>query len=40
MPDHESTPAGPTFRKTLLRVMAMQVAALLVLWALQARYAN
>ncbi len=28
-----------TFRRTLLRVMTMQVAALLVLWFLQARYA-
>lgn len=40
MPDHESNAAASTFRKTLIRVMAMQVAALVVLWALQARYAN
>ena len=29
-----------TFRRTLVRVMAVQVAALLVLWFLQARYAQ
>jgi hypothetical protein len=28
-----------TFRRTLARVMAMQVVALLLLWLLQARYA-
>jgi hypothetical protein len=29
---------SPTFRSTLVRVMAMQVFALLLLWALQAAY--
>ena len=28
-----------SFRSTLVRVMAMQVVALLLLWLLQARYA-
>jgi hypothetical protein len=28
-----------SFRRTLARVMAMQVVALLLLWLLQARYA-
>ncbi len=28
-----------TFRRTLVRVMTMQVVALLLLWLLQARYA-
>ena len=28
-----------TFRRTLARVMTMQVVALLLLWLLQARYA-
>jgi hypothetical protein len=27
-----------TYRKTLIRVLTMQVIALLLLWALQARY--
>ena len=40
MPDGDSTPATPTFRKTLIRVMAMQLAALVLLWVMQARYAN
>jgi hypothetical protein len=31
--------AGPSrFRRTLLRVLAVQAAALLALWLLQARY--
>ena len=31
--------AGPSrFRRTLLRVLAIQTAALLALWLLQARY--
>jgi len=30
--------ATPTFRKTLLRVMTVQVITLLVLWLLQRRY--
>ena len=34
--DQSSEPA--TFRSTLIRVMTMQVGALLVLWLLQARY--
>lgn len=29
---------GPGFRTTLVRVMIVQVVALLLLWALQARY--
>jgi hypothetical protein len=29
---------GSTFRKTLVRVLVMQVVALVFLWALQARY--
>jgi len=33
-PDHDSR----LFRRTLLRVMAMQVATLLLLWLLQIRY--
>jgi len=33
-PDHGS----PLFRRTLLSVMAMQVATLLLLWLLQIRY--
>ena len=35
-PAPEST--GPSFRTTLLRVIAVQVVALAVLWLLQARY--
>jgi hypothetical protein len=31
---------SPAFRRTLLRVMTMQVVALLLLWLLQARYAS
>lgn len=30
--------ARPSFRSTLLRVLAVQVVSLLLLWALQARY--
>ncbi|HEY6156578.1 MAG TPA: hypothetical protein VIV88_03955 [Gemmatimonadales bacterium] len=33
-PDHDSR----LFRRTLLRVMAVQVATLLLLWLLQIRY--
>lgn len=33
-PDH----ASRLFRRTLLRVMAVQVATLLLLWLLQTRY--
>jgi hypothetical protein len=32
------TPATPTFRKTLIRVMTVQVGALLLLWLLQSHY--
>jgi hypothetical protein len=31
-------PAAPRFRRTLLRVLAVQAVALLALWLLQARY--
>ncbi len=37
-PRESPTPATPTFRKTLIRVMAVQVGALLLLWLLQSRY--
>jgi hypothetical protein len=33
-------PATTTFRKTLIRVMAVQVGALLLLWLVQARYTS
>ena len=33
-PDHDT----PPFRRTLLRVMAVQVATLLLLWLLQVHY--
>jgi hypothetical protein len=33
----EDRPAS-TFRSTLLRVLAVQVVSLILLWALQARY--
>ncbi|MGQ0538250.1 MAG: hypothetical protein ACT4R6_04835, partial [Gemmatimonadaceae bacterium] len=37
-----SPPSAPPsrFRRTLLRVMSVQLAALLLLWLLQARYAR
>ena len=42
MSDTPSPDAGPPrprlFRRTLIRVMAVQVATLLLLWLLQARY--
>lgn len=36
----ESDPGGsrPTFRVTLVRVMAVQVLSLVILWLLQVRY--
>lgn len=34
----EATRATPSFRTTLIRVMAVQVVALILLWVLQARY--
>jgi len=37
-PSDSPTPATPTFRKTLIRVMTVQVGALLLLWLLQSRY--
>ena len=52
MPSPESPPTGPAarppsepedksrFRSTLVRVMSMQVVALLALWWLQSRYAR
>jgi hypothetical protein len=44
MPDTPSPDAGPhdpkLFRLTLIRVMAVQVATLLLLWLLQTRYSG
>ena len=37
-PSESPKPAAPTFRSTLIRVMAVQVGALLLLWLLQSRY--
>jgi hypothetical protein len=31
-------PPAPTFRRTLVRVLAIQIVSLVLLWALQARY--
>lgn len=40
-PEAAADPEGAArFRRTLARVMSMQVAALVVLWWLQARYGN
>jgi hypothetical protein len=38
----ESTPAeaGRRFRRTLVRVLAVQVIAVLLLWILQSRYSG
>jgi hypothetical protein len=36
----QPSPDAPTFRSTLIRVMAVQVGALLALWLLQARYSG
>ena len=36
----EQTPDTSKFRSTLIRVMALQVGALLVLWLLQTRYSG
>jgi hypothetical protein len=33
-------PAIPMFRQNLIRVMAVQVGALLLLWLLQSRYSG
>ena len=40
MTPHDDTgePTAPGFRTTLIRVMVVQVIALILLWALQARY--
>ena len=39
MLDHEPTGSGAgRFRRTLVRVMAVQLVTLLMLWLLQARY--
>ncbi|HUQ81431.1 MAG TPA: hypothetical protein VM076_09850 [Gemmatimonadaceae bacterium] len=35
-----SPPATPTFRKNLIRVIATQIGALLLLWLLQSRYTS
>lgn len=41
MSDTPSPDASPRrFRRTLIRVLAVQVATLLLLWLLQARYAG
>jgi len=37
-PRESPAPATPTFRTTLIRVMAVQVAAILLLWLLQSHY--
>ena len=37
-PRESPAPATPTFRQTLIRVMAVQVGAVLLLWLLQSRY--
>ena len=38
-PDEKAPPSqGPGFKVTLVRVMIVQVVALLLLWVLQARY--
>lgn len=34
----EKVSNGSTFRKTLIKVLVVQVVALVILWALQARY--
>jgi len=36
----ESAPPRPGFRRTLVRVLAVQVLTLLALWLLQLRYAG
>ena len=38
MTSNDPSPERSTFRSTLIRVMAMQIGALLALWLLQARY--
>ncbi|HTK54669.1 MAG TPA: hypothetical protein VL308_22410 [Gemmatimonadaceae bacterium] len=37
-PRESPAPATPTFRTTLIRVMAVQVGAVLLLWLLQSHY--
>jgi hypothetical protein len=37
-PNESPKRAAPTFRQTLIRVMAVQVGALLLLWLLQSHY--
>ena len=37
-PSESPPPSTPTFRSTLIRVMAVQVGALLLLWLLQSHY--
>lgn len=39
-PPAEDVRSGRTFRSTLIRVLAVQVVSLLLLWALQARYGS
>jgi len=39
-PPESPAPAAPTFRKNLIRVIATQVGALLLLWLLQSRYSG
>jgi hypothetical protein len=40
MTSTEQAPEQSTFRSTLIRVMAVQVGALVVLWLLQTRYSG
>jgi hypothetical protein len=39
-PTETETPAAPSFRSTLLRVMVVQVVTLILLWILQTRYSG
>jgi hypothetical protein len=39
-PPESSPESSRTFRQTLLRVMAVQLAALVALWLLQSRYSG
>ncbi|HEX5073484.1 MAG TPA: hypothetical protein VFW03_09770 [Gemmatimonadaceae bacterium] len=39
-PKQSSAPATPSFRTTLIRVMAVQVATVLLLWLLQSHYTS
>jgi hypothetical protein len=39
-PSESPEPATPTFRQNMIRVIATQVGALLLLWLLQSRYTS